>query len=57
MDNWDPLVVLTVKGLGYAVLIGVVCAVLYTIIKYAVRDGVKLAAEELRNLTEASRRQ
>jgi hypothetical protein len=57
MDTWDPLVVLMAKGLGYSVFIGAIFAILYTIIKYAVRDGIKLAAADLRDLAEASRRE
>jgi hypothetical protein len=55
MENWDPLVMLMVKGLGYLLLIGVICTVLYLVIKYAVSAGIKLAADDLRDVPGASR--
>ena len=43
LDSWDPAVALLVRGTGCLVVFAFLCAVLYTIIKYAVYAGIKLA--------------
>ena len=48
MDDWDPLNVLMVKGFGYLVFVAIVLWLLYLTVKYAVRDGMRLALDDER---------
>jgi hypothetical protein len=43
LDGYDPLVVLLLRGAWDLFRLALVCGVLYLLIKYAVRDGIRLA--------------
>jgi hypothetical protein len=42
-DDYDPLVVLMLRGAWYLFLLALVFGVLYVVVMYAVRDGIRLA--------------
>jgi hypothetical protein len=46
MDDWDPLVAIMVKLLGVLTLLAFVLSLVYVVVKYAVRDGMRLARAE-----------
>ncbi|MEV6349685.1 hypothetical protein [Actinoplanes sp. NPDC051851] len=50
MENWDPLVMLLFRGAGYLLVIAVICATLHTVVKYAVCAGIRMAADDLRDI-------
>ncbi|MEU4423793.1 hypothetical protein AB0F81_24445 [Actinoplanes sp. NPDC024001] len=43
LDGYDPLVVLMLRGAWYLFLLALACGILYVVIRYAVRDGIRLA--------------
>ncbi|WIM98824.1 hypothetical protein ACTOB_002441 [Actinoplanes oblitus] len=51
LDGWDPAVVLLIKTLGWLALTGVILAVVYRVVRAAVRDGITAAidADRLRS--------
>lgn len=57
MEGWDPAVVLLFRFFQYGLYLVVVAAVLYTIIKYAVAAGIRLAAADLRHLARTPPRE
>jgi len=52
MDGWDPLVVFMVKLFGYAAVLAIVLGLLYVTVKYAVRDGIRLARGDARPVSK-----
>ena len=48
LDNYDPLVVLMLRGAWYLLLVALVLGALYLVVKYAVRDGIRLARADQR---------
>jgi hypothetical protein len=57
LEGWDPLVALLVRAIGYLLLLAAVSGVLYTVVKYAVCAGIKLAADDLRSLARDADRE
>ncbi|MDR6321537.1 hypothetical protein [Actinoplanes couchii] len=51
LEDWDPLVVLLIKAIGWLLLLTAFGAILFSIIKHAVCAGIKLAAQDIPGLT------